>query len=73
MSKEAGVVETSGFFRKSVMSNDVLLGHTDERMFCYCKQVKGLVMKEYKQDPQTVEALVCIVPPRYSSLTTGMY
>ena len=26
-------VETSGFFGKSVMSNDVLLGHTGERMF----------------------------------------
>jgi hypothetical protein len=27
-------VETSGFFGKSVMPNDVLLGHTGERMFC---------------------------------------
>ena len=27
-------VETSGFFGKSVMSNDVLLGHTGERMSC---------------------------------------
>ena len=26
-------VEMSGFFGKSVMSNDVLLGHTSERMF----------------------------------------
>jgi hypothetical protein len=26
-------VETSGFFGKSVISNDVLLGHTPERMF----------------------------------------
>jgi hypothetical protein len=27
-------VETSSFFGKSVMSNDVLLGHTCERMSC---------------------------------------
>jgi hypothetical protein len=26
-------VETSGFLGKSVMSNDVFLGHTGERMF----------------------------------------
>jgi hypothetical protein len=26
--------ETSDFFGKSVMSNDVLLGHTGERIFC---------------------------------------
>jgi hypothetical protein len=26
--------ETSGFFRKSVKSSDVLLGHTSKRIFC---------------------------------------
>jgi hypothetical protein len=34
-------VKTSGLFGKSVMSNDVLLGHTGERMFYSNGQVKG--------------------------------
>jgi hypothetical protein len=33
-------VETSGFFGKSVMSNDVLLGHTGERIFYYSRDMK---------------------------------
>ena len=37
-------VETSGFFGKSVMSNNVFLGHRGERMFCYTKHVKGHMM-----------------------------
>ena len=28
-------METSGLFGKSVTSNDVLLGHTGERVFCW--------------------------------------
>jgi hypothetical protein len=44
-------VGTSGLFGKSVMSNDILLGHTGKRMFCYSKHVKGLMMKKYKNDP----------------------
>lgn len=32
--------ETSGFFGELVMSNDVLLGHTDERLSCQSKHVK---------------------------------
>ena len=32
--KEECEVETSHFFGKLVMSNDVLLGHTGERMSC---------------------------------------
>ena len=37
-------VETSGFFGKSVVSNDVLLGHTGERMFCYSRHVNESAM-----------------------------
>ena len=33
-------VETSGFVGKSVMSNDALLGHTGQRMFCQGRHVK---------------------------------
>jgi hypothetical protein len=33
-----------GFLGKSVISNDVLLGYTGERMFCYSKHMKGHVM-----------------------------
>ena len=33
-------VETSGFFGKSVISNEVLLGHSHERMFYYSRHVK---------------------------------
>jgi hypothetical protein len=45
-------VETSGFFGKSVMSNDVLLEQTQVRwedVLLY--KVKGHVVKEYKYDP----------------------
>lgn len=37
-------LETSSLFGKSVMSKDVFLGHTGERMFWYTKHVKGSVM-----------------------------
>jgi hypothetical protein len=33
------------------MSNNVLLGHTGERMSCYNKPMKGHMMVEYKYDP----------------------
>jgi hypothetical protein len=33
------------------MSNDGLLGHTGERMFCWIRHGKGLVMKECRYDP----------------------
>jgi hypothetical protein len=33
-------VETSSFFRKSIMSNDVLLRHTSERMFSWIRHRK---------------------------------
>jgi hypothetical protein len=36
-------VETSGFFGNSVLSNDVLLGHTVERMFFESKHKKGFM------------------------------
>ena len=36
-------IETSGLFGKSVMSNDVLLGHTGERLFGYSRHMKGCV------------------------------
>ena len=51
-------LETSSFFGKSVMSNDVLLGHTGERMFCYSKHVKGHMMfiRNINMTPQTVGA-----------------
>jgi hypothetical protein len=41
--KKCSEVETSGFFGKSVMSNDVLLEHKGGRMFCYSKHMKGCV------------------------------
>ena len=48
-------VETSGFFGKSNdaiwVSDDDFLRHTGERMFCYSRHVKGLLMKEYKYGP----------------------
>jgi hypothetical protein len=53
-------VETSHFFGKLVMPNDVWLEHTVEgdvllkqtweRMFGYSKHMKGPMMKEYKYD-----------------------
>lgn len=36
--------ETSAFFGKSVVSQDVLLGLTGERVFCYSRLVDGHVM-----------------------------
>jgi hypothetical protein len=33
-------VEISDFFGKSVMSNDVLLGHSSERIFCWSRHMK---------------------------------
>jgi hypothetical protein len=33
------------------MSNDVLLGHTGERVFRYSRHVKGPMTKKYKYDP----------------------
>jgi hypothetical protein len=33
-------VETSGLFGKSVMSNNVLLEHTGERIFCWSRHIK---------------------------------
>jgi hypothetical protein len=36
---------------KSILSKDVLPEHTDERIFCYNKQAKEYVMKEYKYYP----------------------
>jgi hypothetical protein len=49
-------VETSGFFGKSVILNDVLLGHTSKRMFYYGRDVKGHVIfrKDITMTPQTV-------------------
>jgi hypothetical protein len=70
-------VETSGFFGKSVMSNDVLLGYTGERMFCCSRHMKGHVMfrKNINMTPLTVgaRALVCFTLPCYTLLTTQMY
>jgi hypothetical protein len=65
-------VETSGFFRNSVMSNDVLLEHTSERMFCYTRHVKGHVMfrRNINMTPMTTgaRALIYLALPRYSSV-----
>jgi hypothetical protein len=36
--------DTSGFSGKSLLSNDVLLEHAGERMFCYSRHVKGCMM-----------------------------
>jgi hypothetical protein len=51
----------------SVMSNNVLLGHTGERMFCYSRHVKGGMMFRWKinMTPQIVgaQALVCFALP----------
>ena len=44
------VVETSDLFGKSVMSNDVLLGPTGERLFGYSRHVKGHLTKGCKSD-----------------------
>lgn len=45
-------VETWSFFGKLIMSYDVLLGHTGERMFCWSGHTKGLLRKEYSDyDP----------------------
>ena len=68
-------VETSGFFGKSVVSNDVLLGHTGERMFCWSrhrlKSILGnrhMMFRKYiNVTPQTVGA------GAWSSLMTHMY
>lgn len=43
-------VETSGLFGKSVMSNDVLLGHKGERAFRYSRHPKERVMFRKKTD-----------------------
>jgi hypothetical protein len=59
------------------MSNDGLLEHTGERMFCWSRHMKGPVMKEYNCDPtqsgMSSEHVVCFVLPCYSPLTAGMY
>jgi hypothetical protein len=54
-------VEISGFFR-DLGYNDVLLGQSGERTFCYSKHVKGHMMfrKNISMTPQTVR----FVPPR---------
>lgn len=63
-------VATSGFFGKSVMSNDVFLGHGGERILHYSRHMKGLPMKKYKYDPtdRGEKALVCFALPHSSSL-----
>ena len=57
-------METSSFFGKSFMSNDVLLGHAGERTHN--------VQKEYKNDPTDSGSsrLVFFALPRYSSHDT---
>ena len=47
-------VETSGFFGKAVISNDVLLGHTGEIMFC-----KSRHLKECSLEEDTGERMFC--------------
>jgi hypothetical protein len=39
-------METSGFFGKSVMSNDVLLGHMGERCFAQAVMCKNVILKQ---------------------------
>ena len=58
------------------MSNDVSLGHTGERMFCYSKHVKGCTLFRRNVDISKAvgaQALVCFAPPRHSSMTACMY
>jgi len=74
-------VGISCFFGKSVMSNDVLLGHTSKRMFCRSRHVKecfaiaDMWWRNINMTPQTVGvwALVCFALSQYSSLTTHKY
>jgi hypothetical protein len=77
LAKALPEVETSGFFGKEVMSNDVLLGLTGERRFCYSRQVKGHVLfrENINMTPQTVGAgeLVPFALPCYSSPMSCMY
>jgi hypothetical protein len=65
-------VEIPGFFGKSVMLKDVLLGHTGERMFCYSRHMKEcmMFMRDVNVTPWTLlaPALVCFAPPPYTSL-----
>lgn len=55
--QQAGVLGSTHVKHKLLVSlesqicNDVLLGLTGEEMFCYCRHVKGRVMKEYESDP----------------------
>jgi hypothetical protein len=37
-------VEISGFFRRSVVSNEILLEYIGERIFCYSKHMKELMI-----------------------------
>lgn len=75
-------VATSGCFGKSVMSKDVLLDHTDERMFCYSrrtKQVKGcfaivMVRGNINMTPYSMGTRALILfPLLHCSLRTHMY
>lgn len=60
----------SSFLGRSVISNDVLLGHTGEKMFCYSTCMKGLVMfrRNVNMTTQTVgaPASVSFAPSHYS-------
>jgi hypothetical protein len=49
-------VETLGLFGKSVVSDDVLLGPTGERMFCYSRHGHVMFRGNINMNPQTVGA-----------------